>query len=104
MPCGSLGLPKLPEPLSHFLLSLLFSFLHRAHLAHLHLPSSAYVIFLTDAAVEIFVPTPPVMPKPEMTKGPSVFFSDNVSRRDHIGIINDDLRLHICEFVMANKC
>ena len=43
---------------------------------------------------------PPVMSQVEMTKGPSVFFSDNMRRHDHRGNINHDLRfahLRICD-------
>ena len=43
---------------------------------------------------------PPVMSQTEMTKGPSVFFSNNMRRHDHVGNINHDLRfahLRICD-------
>ena len=47
-------------------------------------------------------PDPPDMSQTKMTKGPSVFFSDNMPSHDHLILfnINDDLRfahLRICD-------
>ena len=54
------------------------------------------VISLTGATVENVVLGPPVISKTEMTKGLSVFFSDNMRRLDHI--------VNICWLSQIRRC
>ena len=68
----------------------------------LELSSLDYGFSLTGARVEKVVPAPPVLSLTKMTKGHSVFLSDNMRSHDHI--FNMIRGLPICEFVITNKC